>query len=133
MLPEEIEREYIQWLKDNGKAEYKLDNVYYKDNKTIKCKKEMIWKFNSTPEDFEEFCKIKNISYDDLKYAVTVKLNMELNKPLKQNIPKNKKTTTVTYIGMKTDTFTFYQCDDCGCAEVLSNSYYCPNCGKKII
>jgi len=65
MLPEEIEREYIQWLKDNGKAEYKLDNVYYKDNKTIKCKKEMIWKFNSTPEDFEEFCKIKNISYDD--------------------------------------------------------------------
>lgn len=39
MLPEELQEEYIQWLKDNGKAEYKLTDVYYNDNGTIRCKK----------------------------------------------------------------------------------------------
>lgn len=44
----------------------------------------------------------------------------------------NKESTTITYIGTKTDTFTFYQCNDCDCTDVLSDSYYCPNCGKKL-
>lgn len=74
MLSKELQEEYIQWLKDNGKAEYNLTDVYYNDNVTIKSKKEMAWKFNSTPDDFWEFCK-KNISYEDLKYVVTLLLN----------------------------------------------------------
>ncbi len=78
MLPEELQEEYIQWLKDNGKAEYKLTDVYYNDNGTIRCKKEMAWKFNSSPDDFWKFCKAKNISYDDLKYAVTLLLNKDI-------------------------------------------------------
>jgi len=71
----------------------------------------------------------KRESYNDdlISYIESV------DRILNQDIFRNKETTSTTYIGTKTDTFTFYQCDDCGCAEVLSNSYYCPNCGKKII
>lgn len=35
MLSKELQEEYIQWLKDNGKAEYNLTDVYYNDNGTI--------------------------------------------------------------------------------------------------
>lgn len=67
MLSKELQEEYLKWLKDNGKAKYELTNIYYNENGVIKQKYEMAWNIKSSPEDFAEFCKVKNINYEEVK------------------------------------------------------------------
>jgi hypothetical protein len=54
MLSKELQEEYLKWLKDNGKAKYELTNI-------------VAWNIKTSPEDFAEFCKIKDINYEDVK------------------------------------------------------------------
>jgi len=51
----------------------------------------------------------------------------------KEYIENKFETTTVEYTGTIKDSFTFYQCDECGNTEVLSGADYCSGCGRKIV
>jgi hypothetical protein len=61
---EEIMNEYLQWLKDTGKAKYELTNIYVNNNGEFKTIKKMAWVVKNTPEDWKEFCKETNKEYE---------------------------------------------------------------------
>jgi len=57
MNNEEIRKEYFQWLKDKGKTEQKLVDVFVNDNGEIKKEKQMTCVTKNLPEDWKEICE----------------------------------------------------------------------------
>lgn len=54
---EQIIKEYFQWLKDTGRMEYKLTDVFINDDEVLKVEEQMAWVINATPDDWKEFMK----------------------------------------------------------------------------
>lgn len=57
-------------------------------------------------------------------------LRDDIIKLIEENI--KEETTTVNFYDFKETEDSFYQCDKCGCLNILSNAEYCPGCGRKI-
>ena len=52
------QEKYIQWLKDTDRMKYELTDVFINDNGQIKTEKKMAWVARTTPNDWEEYCKV---------------------------------------------------------------------------
>lgn len=63
MNKDQIKEKYFQWLKDTGRMEYKLTDIFINDNGIIKTEKKMAWIAHTTPSDWEEFCNITDNKY----------------------------------------------------------------------
>jgi len=50
-------KDYIEWLKDKGKAIYELSDIYINKEGILRKEKKMVWRIESTTEDYDEFCK----------------------------------------------------------------------------
>lgn len=59
-ITEQNQEEFIQWMKDTGKAKYELTDVYL-DGKKIK---KMAWIIQTTPETWKEFCEVTGREYE---------------------------------------------------------------------
>jgi len=64
MNNEEIRKEYFQWLKDKGKTEQKLVDVFVNDNGEIKKEKQMACVMKNTSKDWKEFCEDTGREYE---------------------------------------------------------------------
>lgn len=63
----EIQEEFLQWQKDNGKARYGLTDIYVNDNGKIKKEKKMAWTIKTSLEDWKDFCKATGKDYEEIK------------------------------------------------------------------
>jgi hypothetical protein len=64
MCTEKDKEEFIQWLKDNGKMNYELTDVYVNNDGEIKLEKKMAWVAKTCSEDWRKFCKITGREYN---------------------------------------------------------------------
>ena len=62
-ITEQDQNEFIQWLKDTRKPEYKLRDVFVNNNGEIKIEKKMALSINITPNDWKESCDVTGRDY----------------------------------------------------------------------
>ena len=61
---EEDQEEFIQWMKDAGRAKYELTDIHLNEDGEIKTIKKMAWVIKTTPEDWKEFCEVTGRRYE---------------------------------------------------------------------
>ena len=88
-----------------GKREsYNDDLISYTESVDMLLSDMRLWGFKDLTKD-----KLNEILQGN-SFSISRAVKMELSRILNQDIFRNKETTSTTYIGTKTDTFTFYQC-----------------------
>jgi len=63
----QIQEEFLQWQKDNGKTKYGLVDVLVNNNSEIKEEQRMGWTITFLPDDWRDFCKATNKEYEEVK------------------------------------------------------------------
>ena len=65
MYNEKDADDFLQWMKDKGKAKEGLTDVYIRnENDEVTIEKRMAWVVKSTPEDWKEFCNDTGREYE---------------------------------------------------------------------
>jgi len=62
-ITDKVKDEFIQWLKDTGRLEYKSSDVFVNNDGEMKIEKRMAWSMDITPKKWKEFCDITGIDY----------------------------------------------------------------------
>lgn len=57
MYNEKDKDDFRQWMVNKGKAKRELTDVFINNNGEISTEKKMCWVMNTSPEDWEDFCK----------------------------------------------------------------------------
>lgn len=67
MYKEKDMSDFIQWMKDTGRAKEELKNIIIIDNDKLKKEKKMAWVVKITSEDLQEFCETAGRDIDRVK------------------------------------------------------------------